>query len=160
MVDFRTVLKGIASTTAVTAATLTGGPAAGASMAAYLASPPGQRLLDAAIDQSARQNNVRLEDLANGGLITSPTLGLTGEAGPELVIPLVMPKRKRSRSARAADKKLSAAFKEANRRYRKKDGSLRAGRTQSDIAKLAHKLRKKGTKKGQVRKTARRAFEK
>jgi len=68
--------------------------------------------------------------------------------------------RKRSRSARAADKKLSAAFKEANRRYRKKDGSLRAGRTQADIARLAHKLRKKGTTKGEVRKTARRAFEK
>lgn len=52
------------------------------------------------------------------------------------------PKR-RSRSARAADRKLSAAFKEANRRYRRKDGSLRAGRTQRDIATLAHKLRKK-----------------
>lgn len=52
------------------------------------------------------------------------------------------PKR-RSRTARSADKKLSAAFKEANRRYRKKDGSLRNGRTQSDIARLAHKLRKK-----------------
>ena len=51
--------------------------------------------------------------------------------------------KKRSRSARAADKKLSKAFKEANRRYRKKDGSLRSGRTQADIAKLAHKLRKK-----------------
>lgn len=52
------------------------------------------------------------------------------------------PKR-RSRTARKADKKLSAAFKEANARYRKKDGSLRAGRTQADIARLAHKLRKK-----------------
>ena len=52
------------------------------------------------------------------------------------------PKR-RSRSARAADKKLSKAFPEANRRYRKKDGSLRQGRTQADIAKLAHRLRKK-----------------
>ena len=69
------------------------------------------------------------------------------------------PKKKRSRSARAADKKLSKAFKDANARYRKKDGSLRAGRTQADIARLAHKLRKKGTTKGQVRKTARRAFE-
>ena len=49
----------------------------------------------------------------------------------------------RSRSARASDRKLSAAFKEANSRYRKKDGSLRAGRTQSDIARLAHKLRKR-----------------
>ena len=52
------------------------------------------------------------------------------------------PKR-RSRSARSQDKKLSQAFKEANARYRKKDGSLRAGRTQADIARLAHKLRKK-----------------
>lgn len=52
------------------------------------------------------------------------------------------PKR-RSRTARASDRKLSSAFKEANRRYRKKDGSLRAGRTQADIATLAHKLKKK-----------------
>ena len=51
--------------------------------------------------------------------------------------------RKRSRSARAADKKLSAAFKEANARYRLKSGALRKGRTQADIARLAHKLRKK-----------------
>ena len=53
------------------------------------------------------------------------------------------PVRKRSRSARASDKKLSKAFKMANARYRKKDGSLRSGRTQADIARLAHKLRKK-----------------
>lgn len=52
-------------------------------------------------------------------------------------------KRRRSRSARAQDKKLSAAFTEANARYRKNDGSLRAGRTQADIARLAHKLKKK-----------------
>lgn len=52
------------------------------------------------------------------------------------------PKR-RSRAARASDKKLSQAFTEANRRYRKQDGSLRAGRTQSDIATLAHRLKKK-----------------
>jgi len=52
------------------------------------------------------------------------------------------PKR-RSRTARAQDKKLSAAFTEANARYRKNDGSLRAGRTQADIARLAHKLKKK-----------------
>lgn len=142
MVTAQQVLKGIATSVAVTAATVTGGPAAGASLAAYLASPIGQRVLDSAIEESARANNVQLEDLARGGLVMSPTLGLTGEAGPELVIPLAKPKR-RSRSARAQDKKLSKAFKEANRRYRKKDGSLRAGRTQADIAKLAHKLRKK-----------------
>ena len=52
------------------------------------------------------------------------------------------PKR-RSRKARSSDKKLSQAFKEANARYRTKNGQLRKGRTQADIARLAHKLRKK-----------------
>ena len=52
------------------------------------------------------------------------------------------PKR-RSRTARSQDKKLSQAFKQANARYRKKDGSLRSGRSQADIARLAQKLRKK-----------------
>ena len=53
------------------------------------------------------------------------------------------PKKKRSQSARAADKKLSKAFRMANDRYRLKNGQLRKGRTQADIAKLAQKLRKK-----------------
>jgi len=57
--------------------------------------------------------------------------------------PGTSPVKKRSRSARASDKMLSKAFKEANARYRLKNGSLRKGRTQADIARLAHKLRKK-----------------
>lgn len=52
------------------------------------------------------------------------------------------PKR-RSRSARASDKKLSKAFKEANKRLRTKSGALRKGRSQADVARLAHRLRKK-----------------
>ena len=163
LVDARTILRGLATATAVAAAGAVGGPVAAAEVAAFMASPPGRKLTEAVIDQTAEKRGVVLEDLAMGGFVTQPTLGLTGEAGPEFVFPLTSmpkPKRKRSRSARAADKKLSAAFKEANRRYRRQDGSLRKGRTQADIARLAHKLRKKGTTKGQVRKTARRAFEK
>ena len=137
------MLKGIAASVAVAAATATGGPAAGASMAAFLASPAGQRTMELGIQQSAAANGVVLEDLARGGLVTMPTLGLTGEAGPEMVIPLVKPKPKRSRAARASDKKLSKAFKEANRRLRLKNGSLRKGKTQADVARLAHRLRKK-----------------
>ena len=57
--------------------------------------------------------------------------------------PATSPVKKRSRSARQADKKLSKAFKMANARYRLKSGALRKGRTQADIARLAHKLRKK-----------------
>jgi len=137
------VLKSIAASVAVAAATATGGPAAGASIAAFLASPAGQRTMEMGIQQSAAANGVVLEDLARGGLVTMPTLGLTGEAGPEMVIPFNKPKRKRSRSARAADKKLSKAFKEANRRMRTKSGKLRKGRSQADVANLAHRIRKK-----------------
>jgi len=51
-------------------------------------------------------------------------------------------KKKRSRSARASDKKLSKAFKEANARLRTRNGSLRKGKSQGDVARLAHRLRK------------------
>jgi hypothetical protein len=64
----------------------------------------------------------------------------------QTTLPASAPK-KRSRSARASDKLLSKAFKEANARYRLKNGQLRSGRTQSDIAKLAQKLRKQMSKK-------------
>jgi len=146
MVDAKSLLMGFSAVVATAAAGAVGGPIAAAEVAAFLASPPGRKLNEALIDQTAEKRGVVLEDLARGGLVTQPTFGLTGEAGPEFVIPLSQipkPKRKRSRSARAADKKLSKAFKEANARYRKKDGSLRSGRTQADIATLAHKLRKK-----------------
>ena len=48
-----------------------------------------------------------------------------------------------SRGARAAAKKMSKALKMANSRYRNKNGSLRKGKTQKDIMKLAQRLRKK-----------------
>ena len=44
---------------------------------------------------------------------------------------------------RRRDTKLSAAFKEANRRMRTKSGKLRKGKTQADVARLAQRLRKK-----------------
>ena len=59
------------------------------------------------------------------------------------VIPSLVKPKKRSRTARSSDKKLSKAFKMANSKLRLKNGTLRKGRTQSDIAKLAQKLRKK-----------------
>lgn len=51
--------------------------------------------------------------------------------------------RKTRRGAKAANRKLSAAFKEANRRLRTKGGKLRKGKTQGDVARLAHRLKKK-----------------
>lgn len=69
--------------------------------------------------------------------------------------------RKVSKAARTSRKNLSAALKEANAKLRKKNGELKKGKTQADVMKMAHRLVKKnGTKKGMVRKTARRAYEK
>jgi SLT domain-containing protein len=126
-----------------------GAAAAAAAATANLASPLGVAAVEIAaeVGTDAALDSTKM---ATGGLVTEPTFAMLGEAGPEMVIPLsgmvqplVKPKRKRSRSARAADKKLSRAFKEANARYRLKSGALRKGRTQADIARLAHKLRKK-----------------
>lgn len=50
-----------------------------------------------------------------------------------------IPKPKRKRK----DPKMSKALKQANNRYRKKNGSLRAGATQAKIMAYAHKLRRK-----------------
>jgi len=65
----------------------------------------------------------------------------------QTTLPANSPTKKRSRTARASDKLLSKAFKMANTRYRLKNGQLRVGRTQADIARLAQKLRKQMTKK-------------
>ncbi len=56
---------------------------------------------------------------------------------------LSKPKRKRSKSMKAADKKLSKAFKQANATCRKKNGQFKKGKCQADVAKMAHRLRKK-----------------
>ena len=53
------------------------------------------------------------------------------------------PKRKRSAKMKASDKKLSKAFKKANLICRKKNGQFKKGKSQKDVAKCAHRLRKK-----------------
>ena len=99
--------------------------------------------IDKAVTFTVGSEGANTANMATGGFVMSPTLAMIGEAGPEMVLPLTMPKKKRSRTARASDKKLSKAFKMANSKLRLKNGQLRKGRTQSDIAKLAQKLRKK-----------------
>lgn len=141
MVSSRSILKGMASTAAIAAASITGGPIVGAQVAAFLASPPGQRLLDQSLDSIASQHGVVLDDLAMGGLVSYPTLGLTGEAGPEMVIPLK--KKPRSRKQKANDKKKSKAWAQANSEGRKNNGEFRAGWDQKRVATRANKILKK-----------------
>ena len=81
-------------------------------------------------------------------------MDLIGPAKP------VLPKP-RSPKQKAFAKKQSLAFAAANKAVRKKNGQFRKGKSQRDVAKMAQRiLRNGGTKKGQVRKTARRAYEK
>lgn len=54
-----------------------------------------------------------------------------------------LPQTKTRKTKKRKNPKLAAAFREANQRYRTKSGKLRKGRTQSDIARLAHRLLKK-----------------
>jgi len=82
--------------------------------------------------------------------------------------------RKVTKKMRAQRKIQSKAFKNANAKGRKKNGEFKKGFDQAKIARIAQKEctkerqrlglcekpKKKGTRKGQVRKTARRAFEK
>jgi hypothetical protein len=141
MVDGRQVLKGIASSVAVAAATVTGGPAAGASLAAFLATPQGQQLLDLQVSTAAQAQGVALGDFAQGGMVMGPTLGLTGEAGPEMVIPMMAmakPKRKPS----TYNRKYAAAYRRIKKKKTLKSGKMAkgfGGKTgHKKIVKMAH----------------------
>lgn len=65
-------------------------------------------------------------------------IGVLGNNAPAAAKP-----RRVSAARRKGNKKMSQALKAANEKYRKKNGELRAGRTQADIMRYAHKLRRK-----------------
>jgi len=127
MVSTRSILKGTASAVAIAAASITGGPIVGAQVAAFLATPPGQRLLDQSLDSIALQEGVNIDTL---------------DSEP---IDVLIPKKKkpRSRKQRANDKNKSIAWKKANSEGRKNNGDFRSGWDMKRIAKRANKLLKK-----------------
>ena len=73
---------------------------------------------------------------------------------------LLAVKTKRTRRKTKTDRTMSSCLKQANARGKLKNGKFRKGWDQSRIMTYAHKLCRKemGTKKGMVRKTARRAY--
>ena len=89
--------------------------------------------------------------------------------------PVASAPRKVTKKMRQQRKIQSKAFRNANAKARKKNGELRAGFDQRRIAQMAQRectkerqrlglcekpMKRKSTRKGQVRKTARRAYEK
>ena len=148
--NFYRALAASAYVAGATAAGLAlGGPpgAAAAASAATtsLASPLGVTAVELAAEAGA-EYAVGSEKMAMGGIVTEPTFAMIGEAGPEMVVPLLpvtKPKRKRSKAERASDKKMSRALEQANSELRKINGDLRKGITQADVMRRAHRIRKR-----------------
>jgi len=132
--------RAILSSAYIAGAAAVGGPPAAAAAAAAIASPVGIATIELAAQQ-ATDFTLQSKGMADGGLILEPTFALLGESGPEMVIPLT--KKPRSRKQKANDKKKSRAWREANAALRNKNGQLKKGRSQKDVAKRANRILKK-----------------
>jgi hypothetical protein len=64
----------------------------------------------------------------------------SGQFRRDLILPDLTPKAKRTRKRTGTDKMMSKALRQANDKFRKKNGQLRKGATQADIMRFAHKL--------------------
>jgi hypothetical protein len=67
----------------------------------------------------------------------------SGQFSRQNLLPDLPSTRKRARKKTKTDKNMSKALAESNSRLRTKNGKLRKGKTQADVMKLAHRIRKK-----------------
>ncbi len=67
----------------------------------------------------------------------------SGQFSRQNLLPSLPGSRKRARKKTKTDKNMSKALREANSRLRTKSGKLRKGKSQGDVMRLAHRLRKK-----------------
>jgi len=67
----------------------------------------------------------------------------SGQFSRQNLLPPLPDNSKRARKKTKTDKNMSKALREANSRLRTKNGKLRKGKTQGDVMRLAHRLRKK-----------------
>lgn len=142
MVTVQSALRFLYRAAFIAGATASGGPAAGATAAKLLSTPAGKAAIEAGVNFTLADEDIDKGNFAHGGLVTSPTLAMIGEAGPEVVLPL-RTQLKRARKKTKTDRNMSKALKMANSRLRTKKGALRKGKTQADVMRLAHRLRKK-----------------
>lgn len=85
------------------------------------------------------------QSLMNSGLDRTTAKALSKSACKNLVRPTgeVIEKIPGKIRKRRKDPKMKKALQEANKKLRNKNGSIKKGKTQSDIMKMAHKLRRK-----------------
>lgn len=67
----------------------------------------------------------------------------SGQFSRQNIVPNFSVQTNRTRKKTKTDKNMSKALREANSRLRTKNGKLRKGKTQGDVMRLAHRLRKK-----------------
>ena len=67
----------------------------------------------------------------------------SGQFSRQNLLPPLPANSKRAMKKTKTDKNMSKALREANSRLRTKNGKLRKGKTQGDVMRLAHRLRKK-----------------
>jgi len=139
------------------------GPATYADGLKMADSPLGKSAIALAANEAAERNIEDTPQLAMGGIVTEPTFALIGEAGPEAVIPLsgpfMSPKPIRTRRKRSKySKELGKQLKMLKKKHPRTAVTRLMKRAHAATRKVMGKT--KGTRKGQVRKTARRAFEK
>lgn len=124
-----------------------------------------QRMMDANADASLRaglsdisttiDESVALarslsdEELLDDGLVNEivdtidtgrDVIRQSGQFRRDLILPDLQEKPKRTRKRTGTDKMMSKALRQANERFRKKNGQLRKGATQAQIMRFAHKL--------------------
>ena len=90
-------------------------------------------------------NDERMVARVNGEMVEVPATMVrrTVARGPgQFDRSRILP-RTRTRKKTKTDKNMSKALREANSRLRTKNGKLRKGKTQADVMKLAHRLRRK-----------------
>jgi len=121
----------------VAAATAGGGPTAGAAVAAFLRTPAGQLFLQETVKLTIGDDAT---PMAMGGFVDQPTLALIGEAGPEMVVPLV-PKKKRKVSQ--YQKEFGRQYKRLKGQHTLKNGSMRKSWTPKRLMNAAHTAAKR-----------------
>ena len=135
-----------------------------------------QQIIDAYFNVAGNVADVVLPAAVAREVINNPNvlMDANGSISQITARPAAAKPRKVTKKMRQQRKIQSNAFRNANAKARKKDGTLRAGFDQSRIARMAQRectkerqrlglcekpMKRKSTRKGQVRKTARRAYE-
>ena len=136
-----------------------------------------QQIIDAYFNVAGNVADVVLPAAVAREVINNPNvlMDANGSISQITARPAAAKPRKVTKKMRQQRKIQSTAFRNANAKARKKDGTLRAGFDQRRIALMAQRectkerqrlglckktMKRKSTRKGQVRKTARRAYEK